>query len=64
MEPHGQSPWRLHEIPSYAEASGGCPPAAKSAGAAVLPHMDASGTVYALTTAKARTRHAEVPAFT
>ncbi len=31
MEPHGQSPWYLHEIPSYAKASEGYPPAVKSA---------------------------------
>jgi hypothetical protein len=31
MEPHGQSPWYLHEIPSYAKASEGYPPVAKSA---------------------------------
>jgi len=28
---HGQSPWYLHEIPSYAKASEGYPPVAKSA---------------------------------
>ena len=26
MEPHGQSPWSLHYIPSYAKASAGYPP--------------------------------------
>ena len=31
MGPHGQSPWYLHEIPSYAKASEGYPPVAKSA---------------------------------
>jgi hypothetical protein len=31
MEPHGQSPWYLHELPSYAKASEGYPPVAKSA---------------------------------
>jgi hypothetical protein len=47
MEPHGQSPWYLHEIPSYAKASEGYPPTAKSAEAAVLRHMDDSDMVYA-----------------
>jgi hypothetical protein len=36
MEPHGQSPWYLHYIPSYAKASEGYPPTAKSAEAAML----------------------------
>jgi hypothetical protein len=36
MEPHGESPWYLHDIPSYAKASEGYPPAAKSVGASVL----------------------------
>jgi hypothetical protein len=36
MEPHGQSPWYLHYIPSYAKASEGYPPIAKSAEAPML----------------------------
>jgi hypothetical protein len=47
MEPHGQSPWYLHKIPSYAKASEGYPPSAKSAEAAILQLMNNSGTVYA-----------------
>ncbi len=39
MEPHGQSPWYLHHIPSYAKASEGYPPTAKSAEAAMLGRM-------------------------
>jgi len=46
MEPHGRSPWYLHEIPSYAKASEGYPPAAKSAEAAILQLMNDSCTVY------------------
>jgi hypothetical protein len=37
MEPHGQSPWYLQQIPSYAKASEGYPPSAKSAEAVILP---------------------------
>ena len=44
---HGQSPWYLHKIPSYAKASEGYPPSAKSAEAAILRLMNNSGTVYA-----------------
>ncbi|OGP78265.1 MAG: hypothetical protein A2V86_16705 [Deltaproteobacteria bacterium RBG_16_49_23] len=40
MEPHGQSPWYLHEIPSYAKASEGYPPVAKSAEALILRRMN------------------------
>jgi len=61
MEPHEQTPclraevrfstqaWYLHGIPSYAKAnaSEGYPLMAKSAEAAVLRHMDDSGTAYA-----------------
>ena len=47
MEPHGQSPWYLHEIPSYAKASEGYPPVAKSAEASILRHMNNSATAYA-----------------
>jgi hypothetical protein len=58
MEPHGQSPWYFHKIPSYAtcspnkffgrrEASEGYPPSAKSAEAAILQLMINPGTVYA-----------------
>ena len=49
MEPHGQSPWFLHEIPAYAwgaqtlwcaktKASAGYPPVAKSAVASTKGH--------------------------
>ena len=54
MEPHGQSPWYLHEIPSYAKASEGYPPVAKSAEASVLRHMNNSATAYAFIHGKAR----------
>jgi hypothetical protein len=47
MEPYGRSPWYLHKIPSYAKASEGYPPSAKSAEAAILQLMNNSGTVYA-----------------
>jgi hypothetical protein len=47
MEPHGQSPWYLSEIPAYAKASAGYPPAAKSARAAKPPLMIDSTTIYA-----------------
>jgi len=47
MEPHAQSPWYLHEIPSYAKASEGYPPVAKSAEASILRHMNNSATAYA-----------------
>jgi len=36
IEPHGQSPWYLHEIPSYAKASEGYPPVAKSTRASIF----------------------------
>ncbi len=48
MEPHGQSSWYLHRIPSYAKASEGYPPSAKSAEAAILEAMNNSDIVYAL----------------
>jgi hypothetical protein len=47
MEPHGQSPWYLHEIPSYAKASEGYPPVAKSAEALILRRMNDPTKVYA-----------------
>jgi len=47
MEPYGQSPGYLHKIPSYAKASEGYPPSAKSAEAAILQLMIYPGTVYA-----------------
>jgi len=40
MKPHGLCPWYFHEIPSYAKASEGYPPAAKSAKALILGHMN------------------------
>jgi hypothetical protein len=51
MEPHGQAracalkcfgteAWYLHEIPTYAKASAGYPPGAKSAEARRLRHME------------------------
>jgi hypothetical protein len=39
MEPHGQSSWYLHEIPSYAKASEGYPLMAKSAEATMLRYV-------------------------
>ena len=47
MEPHGQSPWYLHRIPSYAKASEGYPPSAKSAEAAIHEAMNNSEIIYA-----------------
>ena len=47
VEPHGQSPWYLYEIPSYAKASEGYPPVAKSAGASMFRHMNDSAMAYA-----------------
>jgi len=47
MEPHGQRTWYLHRIPSYAKASEGYPPLAKSAEAAILEVMNHSGIIYA-----------------
>jgi hypothetical protein len=58
MEPHGQSPWYLHEIPSYAKAlacqrtcsasrSEGYPPVAKSAEALILQRMNDPTKAYA-----------------
>jgi hypothetical protein len=47
MEPHGQSPWYLHEIPSYAKASEGYPPVAKSAEALILRRMNDPIKAYA-----------------
>jgi hypothetical protein len=44
MEPHGQSPWYLHEILSFAKASEGYPPVAKSAGASMLHYEKDSAT--------------------
>jgi hypothetical protein len=63
MEPHGQSPWYLHKIPSCAKASEGYPPSAKSAEAAILQLMNNSGTVYAFIHGQSPCLHAEVPAF-
>jgi hypothetical protein len=40
VEPHGQSPWYLHEIPSYAKVSEDYPPVAKSAVASILQHRN------------------------
>jgi len=47
MEPHEQSLWYLLEIPAYAEASAGYPPAAKSAGEAKPQLMIGFATTYA-----------------
>jgi hypothetical protein len=47
MEPRGQSLWYLHEIPSYAKASEGHPPTAKSAGASMLRYLKDSATLCA-----------------
>jgi len=38
MEPRGQSPWYLHEIPSYTKASEGYPTVAESAVARTQRH--------------------------
>jgi hypothetical protein len=48
MEPHGQSPWYLHEIPPYAKASEGYPPMAKSAGALMLRYLKGQATFCAI----------------
>jgi len=61
MEPHGQSPGYLHRIPSYAKASGGYPPSAKSAEAAILEAMNNSDIVYAFIHGQSPCLHAEVP---
>jgi hypothetical protein len=45
MEPRGQSPWYLHDIPSYAKASEGYPPTAKSAEASMLRYLKYSATL-------------------
>ncbi len=63
MEPHEQSPWYLHKIPSYAKASEGYPPSAKSAEAAILQLMNNSDTVYAFLHGQSPCLHAEVPVF-
>src|SRR4030042_5389963 len=63
MELHGQSPWYLHRIPSYAKASEGYPPSAKSAEAAILETMNYSDIVYAFIHEQSPCLHAEVPAF-
>jgi hypothetical protein len=47
MEPHKQSPWYLHEIPSYAKASEGYPQVAKSAEALILRRMNDPIKAYA-----------------
>ena len=51
MEPHGQNPWCLFDIPSYApgrcSASEGHPPAAESTEALMLWPMSVSTTTYA-----------------
>jgi len=63
MEPRGQSPWYLHKIPSYAKASEGYPPSAKSAEAAILQLMNNSGPAYAFIQGQSPRLHAEVPVF-
>ena len=63
MEPHGQSPWNLPEIASYAKASEGYPPAAKSAEALILRRMNDPTKAYAFIHGKNPCLHAEVPAF-
>jgi len=73
MEPHGQSPWYLHEIPAYANfltpaeagfakagASAGYPPAAKSAGAPKPRLMMDSAKIYAFIHGQRPCLHAEV----
>jgi hypothetical protein len=46
-EPHGQSLWFLFDIPSYAKASEGYPPAPESTEALMLWPMNVSTTIYA-----------------
>jgi len=60
MEPHRQSPWYLHRIPSYAKASEGYPPSAKSAEATILETMNHSDIVYAFIHGLSPCLHAEV----
>jgi len=45
MEPHGQGPWYLHEILSFAKASEGYPLVAKSAEASSFWHKNDSATL-------------------
>ena len=47
MEPCGQSPWYLFGIPSYAKASEGYPPVAKSAEASIFQRTNDLATIYA-----------------
>ena len=54
MEPHGQGPWYLHEIPSCAKASEGYPLVAKSAGASSFWHKNDSATLTHSFTGRAR----------
>ncbi len=54
MEPDGQSPRYPHYIPSYAKASEGYPPSAKSAEAAILQLMNNSCPTTHSSTGKAR----------
>ena len=61
MGPHGQSPWYLHEIPSYAKASEGYPPVAKSAEALILRRMNDPTKSYAFIHGQSPCLHAEVP---
>jgi hypothetical protein len=74
MEPHGQSPWYLHEIPSYANlpaehvlwqagASEGFPPVAKSAEALILRRMNDPIKAYTFIHKQSPCLHAEVPTF-
>jgi hypothetical protein len=54
MEPHGQGPWYLHEIPACAKASEGYPLVAKSAGASSFWHKNDSATLMHSFTRRAR----------
>ena len=54
MEPHRQSPSYLYEIPSYAKASEGYPPVAKSAGASIFRPMNIKRRVTHSSTGKTR----------
>lgn len=47
MDPHGHSPWYLHETPAYAKTLASYPPAAKSAGALKPRLTTGSATIYA-----------------
>ena len=63
MGSHGQSPWDLHEIPSYAKASEDDPPVAKSAEALIRQRMNDPTKAYAFIHGQSPCLHAGVLAF-